>query len=178
MKHLALVIIGLCACASAWLYFGNPFATASRDPRARLLGFKTYTFSSKSMLPTIQPGDFLFVSTFSYAFASPRRGDLIAFFPPNGDDKSYVMRVLAEGGESIAITDGVVVISGKPVQEAYLSKEFVTAPYAVHMEAQIVPEGHVFVLGDNRDSAKDSRFFGPLPRNRVIGKVVTQPDSI
>jgi len=70
------------------------------------------------------------------------------------------MRVLAEGGESIAIT-----------------KELVTAPYSVHMETQIVPEGHVFVLGDNRDNARDSRFFGALPRSRVIGKVVTQPDS-
>jgi signal peptidase I len=177
MKHLGLVIIALCACVSAWLYFENPFGTASRDPRARLLGFKTYTFSSKSMLPTIQPGDFLFVSTFSYGFASPRRGDLIAFFPPDGDDKSYVMRVLAEGGESIAITDGAVLISGKPVKEVYLFKELVTAPYSVHMETQVVPEGYVFVLGDNRDNARDSRFFGALPRSRVIGKVVTQPDS-
>ena len=172
MKRIGLVIIGLCACASAWLYFGNPFATASLDPRARLLGFKTYTFSSESMLPTIQPGDFLFISTFSYGFASPRRGDLIAFFPPDGGGKPYVMRVVAEGGEAIAITNGAVVVSGKPVQEAYLSQELVTTPYAVNMETRIVPEGHVFVLGDNRDNSRDSRFFGPLPRGRVIGKMV------
>jgi len=172
MKHIGWIIIGVCACVSAWLYFGNPFATASHDPRARLLGFKTYKFSSSSMLPTIQPGEFLFVSTFSYGSASPRRGDLIAFFPPDGDDRTYVMRVLAEGGESIAIADGAVVVSGKRVQEGYLSRELVTAPYAVHMETRIVPEGHVFVLGDNRDNARDSRFFGPLPRSRVIGKVV------
>lgn len=172
MKRIGLIIIGLCACASAGLYFGNPFATASLDPRARLLGFKTYTFSSQSMLPTIQRGDFLFISTFSYGFAAPRRGDLIAFFPPDGGGKPYVMRVLAESGEHIAIIGGAVVISGKPVQEAYLSQELVTAPYALSLETQIVPEGHVFVLGDNRDDSRDSRFFGPLPRTRVIGKVV------
>jgi signal peptidase I len=172
MKRIGLIIVVVWACACAGLYFGNPFGTASRDPRARLLGFQTYTFSSKSMLPTIRPGKFLFVSTFSYGSTSPRRGDLIAFFPSDGGSKAYVMRVLAEGGNSIAITDGAVVIDGRPVPEAYLSKQLVTSPYALHMETKTVPEGYLFVLGDNRDAAKDSRFFGSLPRSAVIGKVV------
>jgi signal peptidase I len=174
MKHIHFLIIGLCVGVSAWLYLGNPFATASHDPRARLFGFQTYTFSSESMLPTIQPGDILFVSTFSYGSASPRRGDLIAFFPPGDDGRRYVMRVLAEAGESIAITDGAVIINGRPVQEPYLSRELVTTTYAVQMETRIAPQGHVFVLGDNRDQARDSRFFGPLPRSRIIGKVVNR----
>jgi signal peptidase I len=172
MKYIGWLIIGLCACASTWLYVGNPFGTASPDPRARLLGFQPYTFSSDSMLPTIQRGDLLFVSTFSYGFGSPRRGDLIAFFPPDGGGKTYVMRVLAEGGESIAITNGAVVVGGKPLQEDYLSQELITTPYAMEMETRIVPEGHVFVLGDNRDNSRDSRFFGALPRSRVIGRMV------
>jgi signal peptidase I len=124
------------------------------------------------MLPTIQHGDLLFVSTFSYGSASPRRGDVIAFFPPDRDRKPYLMRVLAQAGESIAIIDGAVVVAGKPVQESYLSPGLVTTPYALSMRTRIVPEGHVFVLGDNRDNSRDSRFFGPLPRSRVIGKMV------
>ena len=167
---LALIVLSAC------LYFGNPFGIASRDPRARLLGFSIYRFSSDAMLPTIAQGDLLLIGTFVYASGAPERGDIVAFLPPGGGRHPYVMRVIATAGETIAETDGVVHVNGRALEEPYKSMEPPSSDYvqqfpelAGNSPPQQVPEDHFFVLGDNRGNARDSRFFGPVPRNNLIG---------
>ena len=130
---------------------------------------------SGSMEPTLAPSDRILVNKLS---SNPSRGDLVVFGRPDGD---LVKRVVALEGETVYIfDDGVVGIDDSYLEEPYLSAgtgTFVRAAIpncdpAEPLEraaACAVPEGHVFVLGDNRSVSFDSRSFGPVPRDDLIG---------
>ena len=136
---------------------------------------------SGSMLPTLEPGDRILVSKLS---DNPSRGDLVVFERPNGD---LIKRVLALEGETIYFVDGVIGIDELWISdEPYLAAGTGTyAPSAAipnceapegydEGSACTVPEGHVFVLGDNRRVSYDSRNFGPVPRDDIIGTTAFQ----
>lgn len=134
---------------------------------------------SGSMEPALLPGDRILVNKLS---DNPSRGDLVVFARPDGD---LVKRVIALEGETVIFTEGLVMIGDKWLNEPYLSAGTGTYARAAipncdptegfeEQSTCTVPEGHVFVLGDNRDVSFDSRNFGPVPREDLIGSAAFQ----
>ena len=135
---------------------------------------------SGSMLPTLEPGDRILVSKLS---DNPSRGEVVVFERPNGD---LVKRVVALEGETVYFDEGLLKIDDKWLEEPYLAAGTGTyAPSAAipncetpdgsdERSACTVPEGHVFVMGDNRLVSFDSRNFGPVARDDIIGTTAFQ----
>jgi signal peptidase I len=125
----------------------------------------------RSMESTLEQNDRVLVSKLDYRFVKPEAGDIIVFNPPNESSIPYVKRVVAVGGDTVDLRDGRLHVNGRLVDipQARGSTQpqapRVTYPFAV-------PEGDVFVLGDNRLSSSDSRTFGSVPVENIIGKVI------
>jgi signal peptidase I len=166
------VILSLgCVLLVVLIYFANPFHTDSQDPRLRIYGVVTFRMPSRSMEPTIPEDSIFLVSAWPYLFAQPHPGDLIVFSYPKDRSVSYVKRVIATGDSTVEIANGVVLVNGKPVSEEYISQEVSTSDYARSMRRVRVPPKSYFVMGDNRDNSADSRSWGFLPRDHILGKV-------
>lgn len=107
-----------------------------------------------------------------WEFDPPERGDIVVFDPPNGDDKPYIKRVLALEGETISIRDGSVFVDGIELDEPYIRDGITECVRGESSCEWTVPEGSVFVMGDNRRNSTDSRTFGPVAVDSVIGKAL------
>lgn len=164
---LALTTLGLLIA----LYLINPFGTATADPRARILGVTPYRIASASMTPTLQKGELVVVSSSIYMSRRPARGDIIVFRYPENRAIEYLFRVAALSGDRLTIRSGVVYVNDQPLAEPYLDAAALSYDHSRTLAEVTVPEGHLFVLGDNRDNARDSRFWGFVAEEEVIGKV-------
>jgi signal peptidase I len=120
-----------------------------------------------SMEPTLVSGQRLVVDRLSYRFQQPSHGDLVVLKVPDASQRPLIKRVIATGGDVLAIEDGLVFLNGQPLVEAYLSQ-----PTPGYVPATHVPEGYLFVLGDNRAASNDSRSFGIVPRTYLAGRAV------
>lgn len=106
-----------------------------------------------------------------YPLHPPQRGDIIVFNPPVGSiDKPYIKRVIALSGETVSIHDGAVFVDGERLDESYLGSTATRWPGRPDNFELLVPEDHVFVLGDNRNNSTDSRSFGPVSHDAIIGR--------
>ena len=141
--------------------------------------FQAFYIPSASMEPTLEKGDRVLVNKLSYDLHDIHRGDIVVFeLPPEkvGDDgiKDLIKRVIGLPGETIETRDGIVYIDGERLDEPYLADGVTTDSPPI--EKQVVPEGHIFVMGDNRDNSADSRFAnrGPIPIDDVVGRAFVQ----
>lgn len=151
------------------LYLINPSGTATLDPRARLLGYALYNIPSESMAPTLIPGDFVMTKTFSYASGSPKRDELIVYIPPV-NDLPFVGRVVAVSGDTVSVTGPEVTLNGQKLEEdIVLSSD--RECHRGDVDGLVVPAGKLFILGDNRCNSNDSRYFGFVDEEMVIGRV-------
>lgn len=148
---------------------------------------------SGSMIPTIEINDRVMVSKLAYRFGEPERGDIVVFRSPYAEDldgetipeavvrhvleavgirtaatDDFIKRVIAVGGETVEIRDSHVIVDGKPIDEPYLPPGTVMPDE----DPVRVPQGMVFVMGDNRSHSSDSRRFGPIPVDDILGKAV------
>lgn len=107
-----------------------------------------------------------------YPFHQPRRGEIVVFEYPRDVSKDYIKRVIGLPGDTIEIRDGQVWVNGELLDQPYLqgAATHCVAGYACQNGPITVPPGHIFVMGDNRANSSDSREWGPLPLDRVIGK--------
>lgn len=120
---------------------------------------------SISMQPTLYEGDFVLVNRVVYKLGQPGRGDVIIFRQPrNPDAEPYIKRIIGLPGEVLSIAKGQVYINGEPLREPYLKS---TTGYDGSWR---VPEGSLFVMGDNRFYSSDSREWGMVPYENIIGK--------
>ena len=124
-----------------------------------------YSIPSASMIPSLQVGDHIVVTP--YRWSSPKRGDVIVFRAPADPSQLMVKRVIALPGDLIDSRGGRVRIGEHALAEPYVLRQAA----AGSIPAQLVPGGCLFVMGDNRDDSVDSRRWGPLPADRVIGRV-------
>ena len=121
-----------------------------------------------SMEGTIMAENRVFGLRTSYIFRTPGRGDIIVFESPMPHEfpEPFIKRIIALPGEEIAITNGIVHIDGIPLTESYVEtvakRDF--APV-------VVPEGHVFLMGDNRNYSRDSREWGTICKSSIIGRI-------
>jgi len=119
----------------------------------------------QSMEPNLHNNERLIIEKISYRFREPARGDIVVLKPQQHGTVPLIKRVVGLPGETVEITQNQVYINGEPLQEDYL-----TEPTVGGMPAQIVPEAHLLVLGDNRNASNDSRSFGMIPYEDVIGR--------
>ena len=153
---------------------------------------KPYRIPSESMVPTLQIGQRVLVNRIGNNFGSPAIGDITVFHPPTGaedgkecgaqhrDDQpcprptakkaevNFIKRIVAGPGDRLAIVDGHVVLNGKQQRESFARPcgggEGCNLPTPI-----TIPPKHYFMMGDNRGSSDDSRFWGPVPRDWIIG---------
>ncbi|MFN3926382.1 MAG: signal peptidase I [Pseudanabaenaceae cyanobacterium] len=122
---------------------------------------------SGSMEPTLQVNDRILVDKISYRLHPPQRGDILVFYPPFNRHKAYIKRLIAVGGDRIAIHNGQVIVNDLPQKEDYIAE-----PPKYELPEITVPEGYLWVMGDNRNNSNDSHVWGFLPVENVIGKAV------
>ena len=119
----------------------------------------------QSMEPNLHDSQRLIIEKISYRFHPPRRGDIVVLRRPNKSPEPLIKRVIGLPGETVEIKEGRVYINGEPLDEPYLNQATLG-----DMMLQLVPEEHVFVLGDNRRASNDSRSFGMVPLDDIIGR--------
>jgi signal peptidase I len=150
---------------------------------------------SESMLPTIEVNDRVMISKLNYQFSEPQRGDIVVFISPFNDeidDESFIesvgrhileavgittasaddliKRVVAVGGDTVEVTGGYLFVNGLQVDEPYL----LTQGLMPEFTAVVVPPESVFVMGDNRAVSYDSRKFGAVPYEDLLGEAVVR----
>jgi signal peptidase I len=119
----------------------------------------------QSMEPTLHNNQRLIIEKVSYYFHPPERGEIIVLRRHGSSGDPLIKRVVGLPGETIAIHDGRVYINDQPLEESYLAQTTLGA-----MPARLVPEEHVFVMGDNRGASNDSRAFGVVSFDDIIGR--------
>jgi signal peptidase I len=124
---------------------------------------------SESMVPTFQVGDRLLVEKISLKTGSFHRGDIVVFDAPqtSGMTEAMIKRIVGLPGDILRIQNGVLYVNGTPLDEPYVVEK---AKY--NFGPFTVPENDLFVMGDNRNNSFDSRYWGPLSKDLVIGKAV------
>ena len=109
----------------------------------------------------------------TYLFHQPARGDIVVLNPPLNTNKPYIKRVIGLAGDRIAIHDGKVYVNDVPLDEPYISgPPLYRYPQGAGNDAYTVPEGHVFVLGDNRNNSQDSHGFGAVALDSIVGQAL------
>ena len=134
------------------------FAINAVSARVRVDGF--------SMVPTLQNGEYVLVNRLAYRTKLPERGDIIVFQSTQANDLDLIKRVIGVPGDTVTISGGMVEVNGQVLNEPYIA----AAP--VYNGEWSVPEGNLFVLGDNRNDLSDSHAWGLLPIENVIGKAI------
>lgn len=169
MKNSVLkLLVVLLPCLAVGLYIFNPSGTSSNDPRARIFGVVPFRIPSSSMEPTIKVGDLILVNAYAYRSEPLRRGDIIVFKYPPDPKQKYIMRLIGLPEENITIENSRVFVDGREIVE----------PYTQHIRSTerepqewTIPRGKLFVLGDNRDNSSDSRYWGFVDLEEVVGRV-------
>ena len=165
---------------------------------------QAFFIPSASMMPTLKEGDRVLVEKVSYVFGEPGRADVVVFerdLPgltgsdeaeegvltdirnafrelfgfPTGTSEDYIKRIIGVEGDTVMGRNGGVYVNGERLDEPYLVDRVRTLPF----DPIEVPDGMLFVMGDNREASDDSRNFGPIPADKVIGRafVVLWPPS-
>ena len=143
----------------------------------QLTSLQAFRIPSESMLPLLRKGDRVLVNKWSYRLHDVRRGDIVVFDKPNDPaitEDHLIKRVIGLPGEVVTIENGEVVIDGRVLIEPYLPADTVTSAVGTHPcipEAPcVIPDGQVWVMGDNRGFSRDSRWFGPIPESLIVGR--------
>jgi signal peptidase I len=120
----------------------------------------------QSMEPTLHTDERLVVEKLSYRLHGPQRFDIVVIRVPSQGNELLIKRVIGLPGETVEIRDGLVYINGAPLDEPFIGQ----TTYPGRDAKVTVPPLHVFVLGDNRTHSNDSRSFGPVPIDNIIGR--------
>ncbi|MBT3412974.1 MAG: signal peptidase I [Candidatus Jacksonbacteria bacterium] len=141
----------------------------------RFYVIKPFVVQGQSMFPTFETKEYLIVDEISYRFKEPVRGDVVVFKYPPDPEQFFIKRIIGLPGEQVKCeSESITIVNaefpeGIQIPEAYLSPETKTQ---CQQTSTLVPEGHYYVLGDNRGASLDSRRFGPLEDSNVVGKVM------
>ncbi len=171
---IVALAIGLALAIQAWL-------------------IKPYQIPSESMEPTLDVGQRVLVNRFIYDFKDPKIGDIVVFHPPAGAERespeqcgvrkgaqepcptataeegseTFIKRIVAGPGDTLSIKEGHPVVNGvEKTDEPYINP----CPSCTLTKTITIPPGHYFMMGDNRGASDDSRFWGPLPEDWIIGE--------
>ncbi len=166
---------------------------------------KPYVIPSGSMIPTLEIDQRVLVQRVGYRFSDPEVGDIVVFHPPVGaersprcgkeplppgeacpepvdeaDDQNFIKRVVATPGDTLKIVDGHAIVNGEQTPDDF-TRPCGTSPECNLPKEITIPPDHYFMMGDNRGQSEDSRFWGPVPKDWIIGKAFATywpPDRI
>ena len=145
----------------------------------RIFVVSAYRVNSASMEDTLLTGDYIFVNKLAYEFGNePQVGDIIVFQYPNNPDKKYIKRIIAGPEQEVQIGDKVVYVNRQvaaiPPLSKLIDKRIIPGDLSFrdNFGPYVVAPDNYFVMGDNRDDSRDSRFWGAVPRNNILGKAV------
>jgi len=166
---------------------------------------KPYQIPTGSMIPTLQIDQRVLVQRVGYHFGDPQIGDIVVFHPPKGadtseqcgapqgkgevcaapvpepDETNFIKRVVAGPGDTLKIDDGHAIVNGKPIEDDFIKPCGAIGRGCNFPTEVTIPEDHYFMMGDNRGQSDDSRFWGPVPSDWIIGKAFATywpPDRI
>lgn len=128
---------------------------------------QNYQISGPSMQNTLHSNQFVLVNKLAYLFRAPERGDVIVFHEPDQTGRDLIKRVIGLPGDTIKLDSTHVWVNGVQLNEPYI-----TNTYNPGAQAITVPAGNYFVMGDNRPVSEDSRYFGFVPKDYIVGKAV------
>lgn len=146
----------------------------------RWLLFKPFIVDGPSMQPNFHTGERLIVNEILYDIRSPKRGEIIVFHVP-AEGRDFIKRVIGVAGDKVEVKGDTVTVNGEVIEEPYL-KEAIESAHSQNrlwnnkdfpneeVAESTVPEGHVFVMGDNRSDSKDSRMIGFVPLGDIVGR--------
>jgi signal peptidase I len=161
-----------------FIYFALTLAITLAALFCIQIAFKPFQVFDISMEPTYNPGDFIMVNRMDYIWGMPKRGDVVALYSPESTARlslnpfehqyssQYIKRIIAVAGDTVEIRDQKVFVNGQPIDESYVME-----PCAYDCAGQTIPEGHYFVLGDNRNHSDDSHRDWLPSQSDIIGKV-------
>ena len=133
------------------------------------LAVQNFNIDGMSMEPSLHNQELILVDKWSYMFHPPARGDVIVFVAPPNPAQDYIKRVVGLPGDIITIQNTDVYVNGKKLSEAYVEPHHQGNPYPSFTN-RVVPPGAYFVLGDNRGGSSDSRDWGCVPQQNLIGR--------
>ena len=156
---------------------------------------KPYQIPTGSMIPTLDIGQRVLVQRVSYHFSDPEIGDIVVFHPPEGadgparcgleplpqneacpkpidtpDDTNFIKRVVATPGDTLSVKDGHAIVNGHPIEDDFIKPCGANNSACEKPKTITIPPDHYFMMGDNRGSSDDSRYWGPVPKDWIIGK--------
>lgn len=144
----------------------------------RTFVFQAYEIPSGSMENTIMPGNMVLSEKITYYGSDPQPGDIVTFEDPDPEHAGRILikRVIATGGQTVDLRDGRVYVDGVVQDEPYTDGK-ISQPLQSQLFEEItypytVPEGELWVMGDNRTNSQDSRYFGAIPESSVTGKAL------
>lgn len=126
-----------------------------------------FRIEGQSMLPGLTSDQYILINKIVYKLHPPRRGDVVVFHSPREPDKDLIKRVIGLPGETVSIQSGQVFINGYPLVEPYVDSRY---GYQRSSGSWVLGPDDYFVMGDNRSNSSDSRRWGPLDRDQIIGK--------
>jgi signal peptidase I len=153
----------------------------------RAFFIQAFKIPTGSMKPTLKEGDKIMVNKLIFGpkipftnfrfpgIKEPKRGDIIVFIYPEDRKKDFIKRLVALGGDTLEISDGNILINGEPIKgppEMLKVYYYNRGRYGQDGEIIEVPEGSYFVLGDNSNSSRDSRYWGFVPKENIIGRAM------
>jgi len=129
-----------------------------------------------SMEPSFYNHEYLIINEISYRFSEPQRGDIVVFKYPRNPQEYFIKRIVSLPGEKVRLSDGEVYLYNKEYPKGFkLAEPYLAAgvkTYGLNEEVVSLESDEYYVLGDNRNSSKDSRSFGPVKRDFITGKVL------
>lgn len=130
--------------------------------------------SGLSMFPTFNNGEYILTNKIEYKLHEPSRGDVIVFKSPKNKDIDYIKRIIGLPGDTVMLESNTFYVNGEVYPEPYIGPEIVTygGSYIQEGVEVTIPEGYYFAVGDNRPHSLDSREFGPIPKEDIIGKAL------
>jgi signal peptidase I len=135
------------------------------------LAVQNFNIDGMSMEPSLHNGELILVDKWSYLFHAPTRGDVIVFVAPPNPSQDYIKRIIGLPGDVITINDTTVIVDGVKLNERYVDPARQGNPYAYkHIYNLVVPPNEYWVMGDNRAGSSDSRDWGFVPRQNIIGR--------
>jgi len=137
--------------------------------------FQPFVVKGISMTPAFENGDYLIVDEITYRFKAPQRGEVIVFHYPQNTSERFIKRIIGLPGEKITITNGLIEIIDSNGKDEVLAEDNYIPSQNLFEKIEIsLPDNEYFVLGDNRLHSFDSRSWGSLPKDYIIGRVVAR----
>jgi signal peptidase I len=165
---LTLLVLAFVIGLEVTLWVMNPMHIPATFLPARAFGLQLFREPGPAMEPALLADQRVLVSSWPYWTQPPRVGDIVAFTYPPDPSIADVKRIVATGGSTVEIREGILLVDGRQQEDPSVKSAQGSARRDLHVQS--VPANSYFVMGDNRDLSEDSRNYGFIARERIIGK--------